>query len=158
ERGVRASGELAAATIVDAGAEVARLADHGRARGALDGRFHLGLGRGQRALHDLQQDRVDGHEALASTRLPRRSTPPTSPGNTTVVAPYSSTTAGPRTTSPGSRRARSYTAQSWARPPMRTGRRPVSARSGRPSPRGRSGKRGRAMGPIPVTRRFTHSI
>jgi hypothetical protein len=59
EGGIRASRELAAAAVVDAGAEVARLADHGRARRALDRRLDLRLDGGEGALDDLEDDRID---------------------------------------------------------------------------------------------------
>ena len=59
ERGVRAARQLAAVSVVDAGSEVAGLADHRRAGGALDGGFDLGLGGGERALDDLDDDRID---------------------------------------------------------------------------------------------------
>src|SRR5215472_8917491 len=59
ERGVRAARELAAAAVVDAGAEVARLADHGRARRALDRGLDLRLDGGEGALDDLEDDRID---------------------------------------------------------------------------------------------------
>ena len=108
ERGVRPTGELSAAPVVDAGAEVARLADHRRARGALDGRLDLGLHRGQGALHDLDDDGIRVHIFFrVSTRLPKRSTSATSPGKTTVVEPNSSTIAGPASRSPEASRVRS---------------------------------------------------
>src|SRR5439155_10310903 len=151
ERGVGPSGELAAAPIVDAGPEVACLADHRGARRALDGRLHFRLHGGQRPLDDLEHDGIDGRGAhglcissRVSRRFPNRSTSARSPGNTTVVAPYSSTIAGPVTTSPARSRSRAYTAHSTDRPSKRTARRPVSARWTRPSPRGRSGKDGKS--------------
>ena len=75
ERRVRSSGELAAPPVVDSRAEVARLADHGRARCALDRRLDLGLHGGERALDDLEDNRVDRrlddvHVALHATRRP----------------------------------------------------------------------------------------
>ena len=119
ERGVGASGQLAAAPIMDAGPEVARLADHRGARRALDGRLHLRLHGGQRPLDDLEHDGIDGRGAhglcissRVSRRFPNRSTSARSPGNTTVVAPYSSTIAGPVMTSPARSRSRAYTTHS----------------------------------------------
>ena len=53
-RRIGATGELAAIAVEQADAIVVRLADHRRARGALDGVFDLGLDRVQRALDDLQ--------------------------------------------------------------------------------------------------------
>src|SRR2546426_7025052 len=63
ERGVGSSGELAAAPVMDAGPEVARLADHRGARRALDGRLHFRLHGGQRPLDDLEHDVIDGRGA-----------------------------------------------------------------------------------------------
>ncbi len=56
---IGAAGELAAIAVEQADAIVVRLADHRPARGALDGVFDLGLDRIQRALDDLQHDRID---------------------------------------------------------------------------------------------------
>ena len=50
ERGVRASGQLAQLAVVDAGAEVVRVADHRRPRGPADRRLDLLLDGRQRAL------------------------------------------------------------------------------------------------------------
>jgi hypothetical protein len=58
-RRVGAAGELAAVTVEQPDAIVVRLADHRRSRGALDGIFDLCLDRVERALDDLQDDRVD---------------------------------------------------------------------------------------------------
>ena len=58
-RRIGAAGELAAIAVEQADAVVVRLADHRRARGALDGVFDLGLDRVERALDDLQHDRID---------------------------------------------------------------------------------------------------
>ena len=60
ERGVRAAGELAQLAVVDAGAEVVRVADHRAAAGAGDGGLDLHLDARQGALDDLDEDRVDG--------------------------------------------------------------------------------------------------
>src|SRR5581483_3341913 len=49
ERRVGAAGQLTAMAVVDSAAEVARLADHRGARGPLDRRLNLRLGRSQRA-------------------------------------------------------------------------------------------------------------
>ena len=59
EGGVGAPGELAQLAVVDAGAEVVRVADHRGARGAGDGGLDLHLDARQGALHDLDEDRVD---------------------------------------------------------------------------------------------------
>src|SRR3954468_7037642 len=56
EGGVGAAGQLAAVSIVDAASEVAGLADHGRAGGALDGGFDLGLGGCESPFDDLDDD------------------------------------------------------------------------------------------------------
>ena len=135
-RRIGAAGELAAIAVEQADAIIVRLADHRAARGALDGVFDLGLDRIERALDDLQHDRIDrlggalrrdrpgvlvargGHRRIhrltsAGRRLERTiSTPCGStsrcwPGNTTVVEPNSSTTAGPSSRKPGSSEARS---------------------------------------------------
>ena len=135
-RRIGAAGQLAAIAVEQADAVVVRLADHRAARGALDGVFDLGLDRVERALDDLQHDRVDRlRRALrrdrpgvlglrgaggrvhrltsAGRRLDRTiSTPCGStsrywPGKTTVVEPNSSTTAGPSSRKPGSSAARS---------------------------------------------------
>src|SRR5262249_21212673 len=122
---VGAPGELSASPVVDASPEVARLADHRRARRALDGGLDLRLDGGEHALDDLEHDGIgalDGHGPVTGcaasvereaapasrvrSRLPKRSTSVRSPGNTTVVAPYSSTMAGAVMTSPGCRRSR----------------------------------------------------
>ena len=94
-RAVGPAGQLAAASVVDAGPVVVLVADHRRARGPLDRRLHLGLDRGQGALDDLEEDGVDGGDHRRSTRLPKPSTSKPKPLSTTVVDPYSSTIAGP---------------------------------------------------------------
>ena len=58
-RRIGAAGELAAVAVEQADAVVVRLADHRRARGALDGVFDLRLDGIERALDDLQDDRID---------------------------------------------------------------------------------------------------
>ena len=58
-RRIGAAGELAAVAVEQADAIVVRLADHRRARGALDGVLDLGLDGIERALDDLQHDRID---------------------------------------------------------------------------------------------------
>ena len=57
--GVGAAGELAAIAIEQADAIIVGLADHRRARGALDGEFDFRLDGIERAFDDLQDDRVD---------------------------------------------------------------------------------------------------
>ena len=64
-RRVGAAGELAAVAVEQADAIVVRLADHRRARGALDGVLDLRLDGIERAFDDLQHDGVD----LARRRL-----------------------------------------------------------------------------------------
>ena len=83
---VGTAGQLAAMTIVDATAKVARFADHRRAGGALDGRFDFGLGRSQCAFDDFDDDGVEvsggrrvvawstGHRVRSRSRLPYVST------------------------------------------------------------------------------------
>ena len=58
QRGVGAAGELAQQPVVDAGAEVVGVADHRAAAGAADRGLDLHLDAGQRALDDLDQHRV----------------------------------------------------------------------------------------------------
>src|SRR5262249_27280093 len=90
ERRVRAAGELAAPPVVDPRAEIARLADHRRARRALDRGLDLGFHRGERALDDLDDDRIDRGPGLRAAshytaprvriRLPKRSASTRCPG------------------------------------------------------------------------------
>src|SRR4028118_2326465 len=115
-RGGRA-GALAQLAVVDAGAEVVRVADHRRPGGAADRRLDLLLNRREGAGDDLHEHRVsagggavvaiEAHRALSSSRLPNRSTVAGKPGCTGTVEPNSSMTAGPATTSPGASRVRS---------------------------------------------------
>jgi hypothetical protein len=58
QRGVRPPGQLAQQAVVDPGAEVVRVTDHRRPRGAADGGLDLLLDRGQRSRDDLDEDRV----------------------------------------------------------------------------------------------------
>jgi hypothetical protein len=58
ERAVGAAGQLAQPYVVDARAEVVRVADHRRAGRARDGRLDLLLHGGQRALDDLDEDGI----------------------------------------------------------------------------------------------------
>ena len=60
ERAVGAAGELAQLAVVDAGAEVVGVTDHGGAGGAGDRGLDLHLDARQGALDDLDEDRVDG--------------------------------------------------------------------------------------------------
>src|SRR5262249_20885921 len=90
ERRVRAAGELAAPAIVDPRAEIARLADHRRARRALDRGLDLGFHGRERALDDLDDDRIDRRSGLRAVahyaaprvriRLPKPSTSTRWPG------------------------------------------------------------------------------
>jgi hypothetical protein len=57
--GIGAAGELAAVTVEQADAVIVRLADHRRARGALDGEFDFRLDGIERAFDDLQHDGID---------------------------------------------------------------------------------------------------
>ena len=69
---VRAARELPTPPVVDAGPEVPRLPDHRRAGSPLDGRLDLRLDRGQRPLHDLEDDRVRAGPGAGGPLLPRR--------------------------------------------------------------------------------------
>ena len=112
QRRVRPPGQLAQLGVVDPGPEVVGVPDHRRPGRPPDRRLHLPLDRGQRPLHDLQGDRVDAvaprswRPLRVTTRLPKRSTRARNPGWSGTVAPYSSTTAGPSTRSPGDRSSR----------------------------------------------------
>ena len=171
QRGVRPAGQLAQLPVVDAGAEVVRVADHRRAGGAADRGLDLHLDRGQAC--PARSRRPPGRPSstslaglvnhghpvlLAATgcrRLPR-STRAVKPGCSGTVEPNSSMTAGPLSRSPGRRSGRQYTGVSSVRSKC-TGLVAVRARSGLPSPAGCSISSGRRIGPIPVTRRLTHS-
>ncbi len=131
QRRVRAAGELAQVPVVDAGAEVVRVADHRRARRPGDRGLDLHLDAGQVPRDDLDQHRVGrravdrrqavrlprprGHLRVAhdatpvrvSSTLPKPSTSARNPGCTGMVEPNSSITAGPSTTSPAPSSARS---------------------------------------------------
>ncbi len=119
-RRIGSAGELSAIAVEQPDAIIMRLADHRRARGALDGEFDFRFDGIQRAFDDLQDDRIDIARArtgrgrprpslrldvhrLVSSAVPTRrtikipcwSTSSCWPGNTTVVEPNSSITAGP---------------------------------------------------------------
>ena len=130
-RRIGAPGQLAAVAVEQADAVVMGFADHRAARGALDGVFDFRLDRIERAFDDLQHDRVDRaacaaarsatdaarmhvHRAISCADRPAgrpecRAGRPRHiwPGNTTVVEPNSSTTAGPSTRHAGGSDARS---------------------------------------------------
>ena len=183
ERGVRAAGQLAQQPVVDARAEVVGVADHRAAAGARDGGLHLHLHAGQRALHDLDQHGVGArpgvrgqrperelggcapaHASLLVTmRLRYSSTRTSKPGWIGTVDPNSSTITGPVTLAPGAQVAarddrgldvpglrveadgpcRGFEARSLALlAPQTTRGRWIS---------------GLVIGPMPDTRRFTHS-
>src|SRR5262249_43414542 len=133
------------------GPEIVRVADHRGPRGTPDRGLHLLLDGGEGPLDDLQHDRVHAHRV--TTRLPSGSTRAVKPGCSGTVEPYSSMTAGPATTSPGPRSARWSTCASTYPSSKYTGRTP--GRAGPVPTMGRS--EGRRIGPIPVTRRLTHS-
>ncbi len=61
--------------VVDAGPEVPRFPDHRRARGPLDGGLDLRLDRGQRPLHDLEDDGVRAEPGVGGRLLARRAAP-----------------------------------------------------------------------------------
>ena len=169
QRGVGAAGQLAQPAVVDAGAEVVRVADHRRAGGTRDGGLDLLLHRGERALDDLDQHRV--HVAAgASARslvLPaldhevavgvhRR---PVKPGWSGSVEPYSSMTAGPCDDVAGGEAGAvgGSGRRAAARPRRRRRGRSRARRSSPAARRGRAAMAGRVIGPMPETRRLTHS-
>ncbi len=128
-RRIGTSGQLAAIAVEQPDPEIMGFADHRRARGALDGVFDLGLDRIQRALDDLQHDRIDRHRFAQRRGRPRmrarmhvhRDVPCDETGRITripcgststywpVVEPNSSTTAGPSTRPPAGSDALSNT-------------------------------------------------
>src|SRR5205814_7973399 len=115
-----------------------------------DRRFDLLLDGGEGTFDDFEDHRVH----RATTRLPCPSTVAPKPGCNGRVDPYSSITAGPATTVPAPRSARANTSAGTHPDSNQTGRVPV----GRGSARGGHGRTaGRATGPTPATRRFTHS-
>src|SRR6266403_6231374 len=82
--------------------DVLALVEAGGVRGPHEGHAHLAHDRRERLPQDLERDRVHrgGAHARASRskrRLPWPSSVPRQPRGTTVVAPNSSTMAGPRT-------------------------------------------------------------
>src|SRR5215475_2974228 len=122
-----------------------RIPDHRRPRRPRDRRLDLFLDRRQAPRDDLQQHRIHhpglvgedarGHAGASSdatSRLPNRSTRAANPGCTGTVAPYSSITAGPSTTSPGTSSGRQYNAVETPTEerPNTTSRLPVAARPG----------------------------
>src|SRR5467141_65163 len=133
-RGIGSPGQLATIAVEQPDPKIMRFADHRRTRSAFDGVFDFSLDRIQRAFDDLQHDRVDRygfaqrgsrpgmilvmevHRVTSgerfkgrTTRIPCGSTSTYWSGNTTVVEPNSSTTAGPSTRPPDGSDARSYT-------------------------------------------------
>ncbi len=70
-RRIGAARQLAAIAIEQADTVVVGLPDHRRTRRALDGIFDLRLDRVQRALDDLQDDRIDGRGGLHGRGRPR---------------------------------------------------------------------------------------
>src|SRR5262249_44091646 len=119
---------------------VVRFADHRRACGALDRIFDLGFDGVERPFDDLQHDRVDGARGLGrggagSGGWAVHCTPPATwctgrvvrmacgwtsidwPGNTTVVEPNSSITAGPLRFIPAESASRRWTGVSRNAPP-----------------------------------------
>src|SRR5216683_6933483 len=97
-------------------AKVAHLIDHHVVRGAVEVGRHLIGNSGQRVSDDFQRD---GIKLLCHRSLPNemRSSPVlatvrSSPGNTTVVEPYSLTSAGPVNCAPGGKSSREKTVHS----------------------------------------------
>src|SRR5262249_41628315 len=143
--------------VVDAGPEVVRVADHRRPRRTADRGLHLALDAGQAALHDLNEYGIycGVHGWLRRTiRLPRGSTVAVKPGGSGTVAPYSSITAGPSTVDPAGNEGRQYVGVSSKVPSKQTGRLPLLCRGPVVAAPDSAGRR---IGPMPVTRRFTHS-
>ena len=117
--GVGAPGELAAPGIEEGDAVVVLVADHGRARGALDRRLDLELRRADGAGNDLELDRPQGrrrvplrHPTFSITRVPKRSQATRQAAGTTTVEPYSSTMSGPSSGAPGAIASRCQIGQS----------------------------------------------
>ena len=86
------------------GAEIAHLVDHHVVGGAVQiGRHLVGDG-GERVAHDLERDRIDldRHQGLSTAMMssPVSATLTRSPGKSTVVEPYSLTSAGPTSFAP----------------------------------------------------------
>ena len=125
ERRVRAPGELAQPAVVDAGAEVVLVADHRRARGAADRLLDLGLDRRERALHDLDEDRVDHrcHHHVAEVVDARREARVDRQRRAELLDDR-----GPAISSPAPSRSRAYTGASCQRSPKKTGRLPARGR------------------------------
>src|SRR5688572_26522509 len=93
----------------DAG-EVVGLVGQRRERRPDDGLGGLVHDRDDPRPEHFERDRVElGGHGTVTTMLPLAATRPTPPGPITSVEPSSSTTAGPRISSPMARRARSYT-------------------------------------------------
>src|SRR5258706_4254710 len=65
------SRELAAIAVEQPDAEIMCFADHGAARGAVDGIFDCDLDRIQRTYDDLQHDRIDRYGFAQRSRRPR---------------------------------------------------------------------------------------
>ena len=72
---------------------------------------------------------IDARSSRSRIRLPCSSTAPAQPGGITVVAPNSSTMAGPARRARSGSRSRSHTGQSMGAPSNQIGRRSTSASS-----------------------------
>jgi hypothetical protein len=110
--------------------EVLALVEDGRVRGAHEGDAHLAHDRHEGLAQDLERDGVDHAASVRSRiRLPWSSTSPAQPGGITVVAPNSSTMAGPARRAPSGSFSRSHTGQLVGAPSNQIGRRSTSASS-----------------------------
>ena len=120
QRRIGPPGELAPPGVEQRDPVVVLVADHRRARGALDGGLDLELGRADGAGDDLELDRPElpgllaglAHEDFSRMRLPYPSTVSCQLSGTTVVDPYSSTIAGPASDAPTPRSPRRQMPQS----------------------------------------------
>src|SRR5216684_532318 len=110
--------------------EVLALVENGRVGGAHEGDAHLAHDGPEGLAEHLEGDGID-HAASSrwNRRLPRSSTAPRQPGRITVVAPNSSTMAGPGRSARSGNRSRSHTGQSRGVSSNQTVRRSASAAS-----------------------------
>ena len=111
----------APARVQDAGEVVVLLADERRHRGALDDRFHVRLGRPQRAADDLARHRVGHQGASVGARVAASSRGARSPGSRGCRRdrPWRAARAGPRSWRRAARRSAgpvtTAPAPSWSR-------------------------------------------
>src|SRR5881397_3029482 len=113
--------------------EVLPLVEDRRVRGTYEGHAHLAHDRDERLAQHLESDRIDhARVSRSKRRLPCASTAPPQPGGRIVVAPNSSTMAGPASEARSGSRSRSQTGQSCGAPSNHTVRRSTSAPSSEP--------------------------